>query len=156
MNLKNSWRELRIWMGWKRDRMANFYFMFIAVGIVLITTSKDPIYKFNLFLGGLSLSVAFLVLWSIAISKKPCNWRLVIEDAEKFQKVFEENSDVEYWISFTGREKIGKPLFKIVANLRKIKQLEGERDRLKSMYDTIPVQIIDLEMDIRNLKDEIA
>jgi len=175
MNLKNSWKEFRIWLGWKLNRIIMVLFVvFVVIGLsmigwmyrhpvngaslgkleVLRTVADQFVLAFVLFFSiFLLLSI---VVGIISIRKKPKNWRLVIEDAEKFQKEFGENGAVKYWINFVEREKIGKPLFKLITVLREIKQLEDQLDKLRANYETTPAQIVDLEMDIRNLKNEIV
>jgi membrane protein YdbS with pleckstrin-like domain len=151
MNIKNSWKEFRIWLGWAVDWIMLSFLLLIVAAFILAGIFRSPVCIWVL----LPLAVIVGILLCISNEKKPYNWRLVIKDANDFQKKFGQSDKIKFWICRTKQRKDGMPLHKIVTNLREIKQLEIKRDILIAKKATIPVRVYNIETRIKILKDEI-
>jgi len=139
MNIKKLWKELKIWLGWKRKRIMDVLFtIFLGFGMVcmgwvlywypsmktvsperfdeIASTIIHPVRAF--FVCAPIILLSFILMTVVSVNKKPKNWRLVIEDAKKFKEqcTEEDKRKFEYLISVTKRYKDGRALHFILEN----------------------------------------
>jgi hypothetical protein len=105
MNLKNAWKEFRIVLGWKYNKLVSIYFLslllmtvfsflwFVAWALIMpnfkdISVTNEIAYSsIRIFASySLILIALFLVVDRLSIRTVPENWRIVIDMAEEFLK----------------------------------------------------------------------
>jgi hypothetical protein len=101
MNLKNSWKEIRIWLGWKKEEIRILWAVFVVSMFILGFIFRESSFEGILFLAiyGLTTILIFIVL--MAIKKMPQNWRMVIDKAREVQERYGANEKICASMEFT-------------------------------------------------------